>query len=213
MSALLWLGLMPPHYKLPRCLMTLTVLAGSVFCWSGSIAGPPGPINEGPLHTVVPLGVDTIRLENSNQFLNLVASAASPELEGVRHVGDLRTGRWVTDAGRQMPFYPEQVSFRISALTSSSAFEEYAADLPSPADANDYLLHLRFRLKIFSGLRYFYISPESVELIGMPADVPYDERIYRAAFRLQGIPVSARILLEVLDAPGNRISRFHFELE
>jgi hypothetical protein len=165
------------------------------------------------MHSVVPLGVDSIRFENSKQFLNLIASATSPELEGIRRVGGVRSGALLTEGGRQVAYYPEQVSFRISALTSDTAFEEEPVSLACPEDVNDYLLHMQFRLKVFSGLRYFYISPESVQLIGMPAEVPYDERIYRADFRLPNIPVNHRILLEVMDAQGTRISRFHFELE
>lgn len=201
----------PLNYKLRPLIFTLAVIAGSSCSWAGP--AQPGGASEAPLHAVVPLGVDSLRLENSNRYLNLVASASSPELEGVRRIGDQTSGALINDAGQPIQFYPKEISFRVSALTSDTAFEDDSATLPCPADANDYLLNIRFRLKVFSGLRYFYVSPESVELIGMPADVAYDERIYRATFRLPTIPVNHRILLEVLDPQGTRISRFHFELQ
>ena len=47
----------------------------------------------------------------------------------------------------------------------------------------------------------------------MPAEVPYDERIYLAGFNLNGVPATDRIVLEVLDPAGARISRFHLELQ
>lgn len=192
--------------------MVAGLLAAHMCCGAGSPYAT-AQVAEPSLHAVIPLGVDSLRLENSQQYLNLAASVASSELEGVRRLGEKPAGPMITLAGSPILFYPQQVSFRISALTGSSPYEDAPSSLSEPADTNDFLLHLGFRLKVFSGTRYFYIAPQAVELIGMPAEVPYDERIYRADFRLPNVPVKDRILLEVLDPQGNRISRFHFELE
>ena len=49
-------------------------------------------------------------------------------------------------------------------------------------------------------------------MIGVPADVAYDERVYRISFSGQKIPVSDRCILEVLSPTGERLTRFHFDL-
>ncbi len=56
------------------------------------------------------------------------------------------------------------------------------------------------------------IQPVLVRQIGMPADVPYDERVYRIAFDTGNIPVDARLVLEVFSPKGELLTKFHFEL-
>ncbi len=75
-----------------------------------------------------------------------------------------------------------------------------------------FLLSLHLRLKVFQGLDAYEIQPRDVELIGMPANIPYEERIYRAKFHLEHVPADARLVLEVFDSNEERISRFHLEL-
>ena len=134
------------------------------------------------------LEINASREANKHGFAPEEVSALLPRLSELRHV-------------------------RIDGLMAMAAFEEDPLPLPCPADVNDYLMHLQFRLKVFSGLSYFYVQPASVEMIGMPAEVPYDERIYLAGFNLNGVPATDRIVLEVLDPAGARISRFHLELQ
>jgi hypothetical protein len=56
------------------------------------------------------------------------------------------------------------------------------------------------------------IQPDSVEMIGVPADIAYDERIYRVRFNVDQLPVTDRCVLEVLLPDGERLTRFHFDL-
>ena len=65
---------------------------------------------------------------------------------------------------------------------------------------------------IFDGLRQIVVQPDSVEMIGMPGEVPYDERIYRVAVDLENIPLTNRVVLEVRDPDGERICKFHLDL-
>ena len=162
---------------------------------------------------MVPLGVESLQFSKSKQLLNLMASAYSPEFGEFHHAGYSGNGALLSESGHKVGYYPSQITFRVSALTGDAAFEEDPLPLTRPADVNDYLIHLQFRLKVFSGLSYFYVQPASVEMIGMPAEVPYDERIYLAGFKLNGVPASNRVVLEVLDPAGTRISRFHLELQ
>jgi ubiquitin-protein ligase len=56
------------------------------------------------------------------------------------------------------------------------------------------------------------LEPLSVKIIGVPADTPYDERIYRVSFELPNIPVDDRIVLNVLSPNGECLSKFHLQL-
>ena len=50
-------------------------------------------------------------------------------------------------------------------------------------------------------------------MIGVPADVPYDERVYRVNFDLpDNEPVTERFVLEVIRPRGERLARLHFSL-
>jgi hypothetical protein len=49
-------------------------------------------------------------------------------------------------------------------------------------------------------------------MIGVPADVPYDERVYRINFALDKLPITDRCVLEVLSPTGERLTKFHFDL-
>jgi hypothetical protein len=77
---------------------------------------------------------------------------------------------------------------------------------------HDFLLKLKFSLKVYDGMEMRLIEPESVQMIGVPSDVPYDERVYRIGFNLDQIPVTDRFVLEVLSPEGERLTRFHFDL-
>ena len=181
--------------------------------WAASPVAGTFQNSEVGFHSVVPLGVESLQFSKSKQLLNLMASAYSPEFGDLHRAGYSRMASTLSGPRHKAGYYPSQITFRVSALTGDSAFEEDPLPLPRPADVNDYLMHLQFRLKLFSGLSYFYVQPASVEMIGMPAEVPYDERIYLAGFNLNGVPATDRIVLEVLDPAGTRISRFHLELQ
>jgi hypothetical protein len=51
-----------------------------------------------------------------------------------------------------------------------------------------------------------------VHLIGVPADQPFEERVYKVAFDTNEIPLDARLVLEVTGPDGARLSRFHLEV-
>ena len=56
------------------------------------------------------------------------------------------------------------------------------------------------------------IDPANVRLIGVPAYEPYAERVYRVSFNTPNVPVDERLVLEVFDSAGTRLSRFHLEI-
>jgi hypothetical protein len=177
-------------------------------------AGQAGPSPDMALefHSVVPLGVDTFRLQPANQVVNILASAQSPQLEGVRLIGQGSRRVALDSHGAQLRTYPRQVTFRVTASARSKSLEDRPTPVDAGTDLNQYLLSLRFRLKVFRGLEYRELKPVRTELVGVPADVPYDERIYNLVFNLDQVAVEERIMLEVYDSTGERLTRFHLEL-
>jgi hypothetical protein len=163
-------------------------------------------------HSVVPLGVETFKLEPSKQVINVLASAESHQFEGVRLIGHGSQRRVIAADGTRLKTYPSQVTFRVTASAVGKSLDERPVPIDTNTSLNDYLLSLRFRLKIFRGLDYRELQPVRAELIGVPADVAYDERIYRLLFNLNNVPVEERIMLEVYDSTGERLTRFHLEL-
>jgi hypothetical protein len=55
------------------------------------------------------------------------------------------------------------------------------------------------------------VMPLKAEMIGIPADEPSEERIYRATFNVGDIRPDDRIVLLVTDGAGARLSKFHLE--
>lgn len=162
--------------------------------------------------SVVPLGVETFKLETAAQTINLLASAESQFFNGVRLLGHGPDRIVIAADGSRVRRFPQTITFRVTASARGQALDEKPVPIETTADLNRYLLGLRFRLKIFRGLEYRQVEPTRSELVGVPADVAYDERIYRLLFRVGEVAVDERILLEVFDESGERLTRFHLEL-
>ena len=164
-------------------------------------------------HSVVPLGQDGLLLQPSRRSLILVASAQSSGFDGWQQV-ESNGNRFIYEStGYRVHHYPEYVDFRVTASARRDGYSLGEPLYPTPCNAqvNEYLLGLKFRLKIFHGLEARAVEPKAVRLVGVPADMPYDERVYQVSFKLDNIPVDDRLVLEVLSPEGDRISKFHLE--
>jgi hypothetical protein len=91
-------------------------------------------------------------------------------------------------------------------LDSPSFSLQFASD---PANL---LLSLKFKLRDYDALVSKEIEPDSVKMIGVPADVPYDERVFRVNFDIGNRPVTDRLVLEVYSPDGKKIGKFAFLL-
>ena len=112
-----------------------------------------------------------------------------------------------------MQQFPSRIEFRVTA--TSRVESNTTGDTPFPINAGDLeplLRSLRFRLKVFDGLHAASFSPAAVKMIGVPDDVPYNERVYRVAFDIGSVPTTQRMLLEVLTPEGERMCKFHLDL-
>ncbi len=180
----------------------------------GSALSAQAPLPELHFHALVPLGAEAYQLEGDKwkETITLLGSAENPQFEGmVRRELNHRDALFAAD-GTRIQFYPDWISFRVTAGFRTRLVEASPFPISATVDANDYLLHLRFRVVVFDGLRQTLIQPESVEMIGMPGEVPYDERIYRVTVNLPHIPLRDRVVLEVRDPSGERICKFHLDL-
>lgn len=177
-------------------------------------AGKPTPSpDEGVfwLRAPMPLGNEEYRLKSARKDFYIMASLENSSMDGVRV--DRRRGRVYSPDGTPLRTYPPVLEFRISASgMDDRLLGGKGSELESQDSLNSYLLKLRFQLKVFRDLEMKELEPLSVRLIGVPADTPYDERIYRVSFELPNVPVEDRIVLNVLSPDGECLSKFHLQL-
>lgn len=145
----------------------------------------------------------------------LLATAESPQFEGWR-VRDDGTRKVVVGAdGLPVRFYPRHVSFRVTATAMRPKLlmiDSQGTLNLSEASLNSFLLNVHFRLLVFRGLEVERLEPQGVKMLGMPADVPYGERVYGIAFDLpHPISMEDRVVLEVLSPTGTRLCKFHLD--
>jgi hypothetical protein len=160
----------------------------------------------------IPLGIEGFFMRPARRSLYLMGTAISPFFGGWRLVGS-GPRRFVVGAdGVPVQYFPSRVQFRITAMAVDTPTLLVDRDmLDVSEEPNQFLLNLHFRLKVFRGLEVRNIVPDAVEMIGMPADVRYNERVYRLSYTLPAIPIEDRIVLEVLRPDDTRICKFHLE--
>jgi hypothetical protein len=201
-------------FLLRNLLILLVVCVAAAAAEPGTKA-PPDPDLEYTFHSVLPLGVDAVALKPGKHTVYLLAAAESIGFDGMRRIRTAPGQYQMLDAhGQPVTAFPQFVDFRVMATRrdlGAPDVEPFPMEEPV-VDMNQYLLGLQFQLKIFHGIECRTVVPVAVQLIGMPGDVPYDERVYRASFNLGQVPIGDKLVLEVLDAQGQRLSKFHLEL-
>jgi hypothetical protein len=114
--------------------------------------------------------------------------------------------------GARMQQFPHQFSFRITASLRKIVLDPPLHSVTVAEDPDDLLLKLKFRVKAYHGLEVREITPESVEMIGIPADITADERVYRVHVSIDDMPVTDRVVLEVLSPEDKVLTHFPFTL-
>lgn len=163
--------------------------------------------------TPISLGADSFVLHPAGQKFYILASVEDKRFNHLE-VSRVRTSPFVIDrAGSLWMHYPEEITFRVTASAVQDNFAELdTTDIDEGGDINSFLLGLKFRLKAYRGLDMEIREPAEIKMIGMPADVAYDERVSRVTFDTGDLPVDTRLVLEVLSPGGQLLSRFHLEL-
>lgn len=169
--------------------------------------------DEWTFHSLLPLGSTPLALKPAGTPLTLMATAESPMFEGWRRVTRGNRTVLLDASGTPVRQFPKMVRFRVSASTRPDRMLPF--DKPFPVTGDDpskWLKQLSFRLKIFHGLDAREVQPATVQHLGVPPDVPYDERIYLVTFELKDVPAGDRLVLEVFAPDGTRVGKFHLEL-
>lgn len=172
---------------------------------------------EREFHSVIPLGAERIDLHPADRNLYILATAESPGFEGwhTREDGSSGDKSLLSADGTPVKFYPSHVDFRLTATAMRPdllLIDSYGTLNLAPAQINQYLLGLTFKLLIFHGLDVTTVEPDSIRMIGMPAEVEYDERTWRASFSMpRPVPTDDHIVLEVLSPTGIRLCKFHLD--
>ena len=163
------------------------------------------------LHSRIPLGSNRLLLEPSRRSVEMLASAEAAEFEGWTLDGTQSHPLLLDASHKPVQALPRSIVFRVT-VTSRCQIEDPA---PQPIDwskgLSDFLLDVHFRVQIFRGMQMREIDPEKTWMIGIPADEPADERIYRSRFDLGDVRPDDRIVLLVVDSTGNRLGKFHLE--
>jgi hypothetical protein len=164
-------------------------------------------------HSVIPLGNEDLLLLPAHKPFYVLASAIGPEFEGWRVVGTGPNRQVLAPDGTPVRYFPERIQFRVTASAHQAPQATDSYPLQFSGDLELLLLNLSFRLEIFDGLQVTAVEPESVQIVGVPPDIPYDERVYQIVFVVGQVPISRRMVLDVRDPDGNRLCKFHLEFE
>jgi hypothetical protein len=164
------------------------------------------------LHSAMPAGYEVVVLKPSRATLSMMGLVECPELEGVQHVSQGLSARLISANGAPMKKFPPAFSFRITASLRKVVLDGPAESVEVAGDPRELLLRLGFRIRVYDGLKTREIAPESVEMIGMPAYVPYDERVYRIKVNAGNLPVTDRFVIDIVAPQGEVLTHFTFVL-
>jgi hypothetical protein len=185
-----------------------------LICLAAVAPGWPGNASRvsPSLRSMTPAGYEVIQLQPSGAVLSLLGLVECTELEGAQHVSEGLDSKILLPDGAQLRRFPRRFSFRVTASLRRTVLDPPTAALKFSQDPAELLLNLKFKLRAYDALVSKEIAPESVTLIGVPADIPYDERVFRVSFDVGERAVTDRFVLEVYSPDGERLGRFPFEL-
>jgi hypothetical protein len=173
---------------------------------------PQGPQSGGPFHSPMPAGYSVVLLQPWRAELSILGMVECPAIEGAQKVSEGVRAFLISADGAPVKHYPREFSFRITATLRKTLLDGPSESLATSYDPRQFLLKLRFKLKVYHGLERRDIFPQSVTMIGMPGDVPYDERVFRVNFDVENIPVADRLVLDILSPENERVTHFTFGL-
>lgn len=188
-------------------LVLLFFAGASVTCW------PTSPSQFGQkMRATTPAGYEVIQLQPSGAVLSILGLVECPAIEGAEQVSRGLKSHVLLPDGAQLQEFPRHFSFRVTASLRRTVLDPPAKSLSLSQDPEQILLGLKFKLRAYHALESTPIFPESVSMIGVPADIPYDERVFRVNFDVGDRAVADRFVLEVYSADGDWLGRFPFEL-
>jgi hypothetical protein len=160
-----------------------------------------------------PLGTDVLRLVPGGEVLDLMLTLESKELDGVK-LTHTASGITLKDRdGQDVKYFPDELSFRFTVGSRTKLVDHEPMETEFDGSQQEFEDTLQFRLKIFHGIDQTEIEPEAQRIVGVPLEMPYDERIYRIRFKLpHHLPATDRMMLEIIDSEDERVSKFPVQL-
>ena len=163
-------------------------------------------------HSTMPAGFAVVQLKPSGAMLSLMGLIECSEIEGLQQVSQGLHAKVISAHGVPLELFPRHFSFRITASLRKMFIDGPDHSQSVAEDPRDLLLKLGFRLKVYDGLDMHEIAPDSVTMIGVPAEIAYDERVFRVSFDVGEVPVTDRMVLEVTTPEGEALTHFPFGL-
>lgn len=176
-----------------------------------ALSGAPQE-GQAEFRAITPAGYEVITLKPSGATLAVLGLIECPEVEGAHSVAEGVRSKVMSAAGAPMTSFPRRFSFRVTATLRKTIQDDPSHSISTGEDPRQFILGLGFRLRVYNGIDRQELAPQSVEQVGMPEDISYDERVYRVSFDVGERPVTSRFVLEVFSPQGERLARFHFEL-
>jgi hypothetical protein len=163
------------------------------------------------LRSRIPLGEYELALEPAHRTVEILATAEAPAFAGWTLKSRASRAVLLDEAGNLVRKLPNSITFRVTASTRDRLLDTDPIRFDCKQSVSDFLAGLRFSLQIFRGMEMRNVQPTRQWMIGVPADEPADERIYRVSFDLGDARPDDRIVLMVMDASGTRVTKFHLE--
>jgi hypothetical protein len=203
-----WLGDFVKMFRIRRFHLAGLILACALWGLGGTVSSRIGP----GFHSTIPAGYTVVTLKPSGATLSILGLIECPELEGAQQVSEGLNAKVVSAQGMPLRQFPRNFSFRVTASLRKTLIEPSEESVTTQEDPQQFLMKLWFRLKAHDGLEVREIQPQSVTMIGVPAEITYDERVFRVAFDVGNLPVTDRLVLEVLSPEGDTLAHFTFAL-
>lgn len=195
-------------FRVPAFCAALVVLVCAVLAPAGTVSFR----NVAGFHATMPAGTTLVQLKPSGATLSLMGLIECPEIEGLQQVSQGLRAKVVSSRGVAVQQFPQHFSFRITASLRKLLIGAPNQILTTGDDPEAFMLKLGFRLKVYDGLDMHEVVPDRVTLIGVPAEIAYDERVFRVSFDVGQLPVTDRVILEVTSPEGEGLTHFAFSL-
>lgn len=160
------------------------------------------------LHERTPLGTELLRFVPQKKLVRIYATLESPQFENATLV-DRAGGKLLLDKdGQPFTHYPAELIIRFTVTGRVRGLITSPLLLDDDDDPAVLASQLHFRLKAFNGLDARELQPLETKMIGVPAEIPYDERIYLIRFDTRDVPISERMMFEIFGPRNDRLARF-----
>jgi hypothetical protein len=187
--------------------LTFARIAAAVLCLTMLVWGQEWQLVRRYVSTM-PLDTELIELVPAKKKLGLMVTWDCQEIEGWE-LFSAGNKQEVRDAeGQRMDSYPQHLRFRFTIGSKTPVQGRSALPYETRIPPEKFIVGLKFRLLRFHEIETHPYEPAEQGIIGVPPQIPYDERIYSVEFRIPKIGLEDRLALEVLDADGNRVAKF-----